>query len=54
MDTDYAGDRETRRSVGCAVVMLNGLLIHFHNRQQTVIATSSADAAYYGIAAGLM
>ena len=54
VDTDYAGDRESRKSVGCSVVILAGSLIHFHSRQQTVVATSSAEAEYYGIAAGLL
>ena len=53
VDTDYAGDRETRRSVGCACVFLNGSLLHYHSRQQTVVATSSAEAEYYGIGGGL-
>jgi hypothetical protein len=53
VDTDYAGDKVTRRSVGSTVARLDGVLLHFHSKQQTVVATSSAEAEYYGIAAGL-
>ena len=54
VDTDYAGDRETRRSVGCTILMLDGVLIHYHSRQQTITATSSTEAEFYGIGSGLL
>lgn len=53
VDTDYAGDKVTRRSIGSTIARLDGVLLHCHSKQQTVVATSSAEAEYYGIAAGL-
>lgn len=35
-------------------MMLNGALLHFQSRQQSVVATSSAEAEFYGIGAGLL
>jgi hypothetical protein len=34
--------------------MLDGVLIHYHSRQQTVVATSSSEAEFYGIGSGLL
>ena len=47
-DSDYAGDKQTRKSTSCALVFCDG-----HSRRQTVVATSSAEAEYYSLAAGL-
>ena len=52
-DSDYAGDKQTRKSTSCALVFCDGTLVHGHNRRQTVVATSSAEAEYYSLAAGL-
>ena len=43
-DTDFAGDVESRRSTSCAVLRLDGAIIHTHSRKQTLIATSTAEA----------
>ena len=52
-DSDYAGDKQTRKSTSCALVFCDGTLVHGHSRRQTVVATSSAEAEYYSLAAGL-
>ena len=52
-DSDYAGDKQTRKSTSCALVFCDGALVHGHSRRQTVVATSSAEAEYYSLAAGL-
>ena len=48
-DTDFAGDVESRRSTSCAVLRLDGAVIHTHSRKQTLIATSTAEAEMYRI-----
>lgn len=49
-DSDYGTDEETRRSVSCCIMKLNGATVYGHSRQQTVVATSSAEAEYYAMA----
>jgi len=51
-DSDYATDVTTRRSVGCVLLFAGPALIHAHARQQTVVATSSAEAEYYSLGSG--
>ena len=48
-DTDFAGDVESRRSTSCIVLRLDGAVIHTHSREQTLLATSTAEAEMYGI-----
>ena len=48
-DKDFAEDVESRRSTSCAVLRLDGAVIHTHSRKQTLIATSTAEAEMYGI-----
>ena len=48
-DTDFAGNVESRRSTSYAVPRLNGAVIHTHSCEQTLIATSTAEAEMYGI-----
>ena len=38
-DSDYAGDKQTRKSTSCALVFCDGTLVHGHSRRQTVAAT---------------
>ena len=52
-DSDYAGDKQTRESTSCTLVFCDGTLVQGHSRRQTVVATSSAEAEYYSLAAGL-
>ena len=48
-DTDFARDVESRKSTSCSVLRLDGAVIHTHSREQTLIATSTAEAEMYGI-----
>ena len=43
-DSDWAADRESRQSVSCGAIMLNGNLIHFQSKRQKSIALSSCEA----------
>ena len=45
-DSDWAGDRPTRKSVSSWVIMLDGFLISASARTQSVIAESSCEAEY--------
>ena len=48
-DTDFAGDVESRRSASCAMLRLDGSVIHTLSRKQTLIATRIAEAEMYEI-----
>ena len=48
-DSDYAGDRTSCRSVSCAWIELGGVPVYAHARQQSIIATSSAEAECYAM-----
>ena len=48
-DTDWAGDRDDRKSTGGYVVKLNGDAICWSSRKQRTIALSSAEAEYMAI-----
>ena len=43
-DSDWAGDRSTRRSVDCIVLRVLGTVLHTSTKGQTAIAQSSAEA----------
>ena len=43
-DSDWAADRESRQSVSCGVVMVNGNLVHFQSKRQKSVALSSCEA----------
>ena len=43
-DSDWAADRESRQSVSCGAIMLNGNLIRFQSKRQKSIALSSCEA----------
>ena len=45
-DSDWGGDRPTRKSVSAWVIMLDGFLISAGARTQSVIAQSSCEAEY--------
>ena len=44
VDSDWAGDKVTRRSTSSAHVYLLGALVHSHSRTQASLAQSSAEA----------
>ena len=50
-DSDWAGDRPTRKSVSSWVIMLDGFLLSKGARTQSVIAQSSCEAEYIAAAA---
>ena len=43
-DSDWAADRESRQSVSCGAIMLNGNLIHFQSKRQKCVSLSSCEA----------
>ena len=43
-DSDWAADRESRQSVSCGVIMVNGNLVHFQSKRQKSVALSSCEA----------
>ena len=48
-DSDWAGDKESRRSVSCACVFLGGNCFFSYSRTQKSIALSSAEAEYLSL-----
>ncbi len=45
-DSDWAGDKDDRRSVGGCMLFLNGVLICWRSKAQRVVALSSAEAEF--------
>ena len=43
-DSDWAADRETRQSVSCGAIMVNGNLVQFQSKRQQSIALGSCEA----------
>ena len=52
-DSDHAGCMETRKNTSSAFITMNGYTVHHHARQQTTVATSSAEAEYYAMCSGV-
>ena len=50
-DSDWAGDRPTRKSVSSWVIMLDGFLLSAGARTQSVIAQSSCEAEFFAATA---
>ena len=46
-DSDWAGDKDNRRSVGGYMIFLNGVLISWRSKLQKVVSLSSAEAEFY-------
>ena len=46
-DSDWAGDKDNRRSVGGYMLFLNGVLISWRSKLQKVVSLSSAEAEFY-------
>ena len=45
-DSDYAGDRDTRRSVSGYIIMVNGCVVLWRSRGQKSVTLSSSEAEY--------
>ena len=43
-DSDWAADRDSRQSVSCGAILLNGNLMHFQSKRQKGVALSSCEA----------
>lgn len=48
-DSDWAGDRETRKSITGYVVMVIGSPVSWKSQRQTIVALSSAEAEYVAL-----
>ena len=51
-DSDWAGDRNTRRSVSCCVMLLGSCLLYSASRTQKVVSLRSAEAEVYACSSG--
>ena len=49
-DSDWAGDPDDRKSVGCYIIFLNGVTIAWRSRSQKVVSLSSSEAEFYACA----
>jgi hypothetical protein len=45
-DSDWANDKESRKSVGGYMIFLNGVLISWRSKMQRVVSLSSAEAEF--------
>jgi hypothetical protein len=52
-DSDWAGDRATRKSTSGGILVVNGGVIKSWSKSQTVIARSSGEAEFYALNKGL-
>eukprot|EP00435_Cladocopium_sp_Y103_P021098 s1207_g5.t1 len=52
-DSDWAGDKATRKSKSAAHLVWGGCLVFSYTRRQTVVALSSAEAELYATASGV-
>ena len=46
-DSDWAGDKDSRKSVGGYMLFLNGVLVCWRSKSQKVVALSSSEAEFY-------
>nr|GFD28895.1 putative ribonuclease H-like domain-containing protein [Tanacetum cinerariifolium] len=49
-DADWAGDKENRRSTSGYFTLVGGNLVTWRSKKQKVVALSSAEAEFQGIA----
>ena len=49
-DSDWAGNPDDRKSVGCFIIFLNGVPISWRSRSQKVVSLSSSEAEFYACA----
>ena len=43
-DSDWAADRETRQSVSCGTIFVNGNMVHFQSKRQRSVSLSSCES----------
>ena len=43
-DSDWAADRETRQSVSCGAIFVNGNMVHFQSKRQRSVSLSSCES----------
>ena len=43
-DSDWAADRETRQSVSCGAIFVNGNIVHFQSKRQRSVSRSSCES----------
>ena len=48
-NSDFAGDKDTRRSITGFIIYFMGCAISWHLRNQRSVALLSTEAVYYGI-----
>jgi hypothetical protein len=53
VDSDWAGDKITRKSCSCAVIRLDGVVLAMFVRGQKIEALSSAEAEFYAAVMGI-
>lgn len=51
-DSDWASDKQTRRSVSCSTIFLGGCLLFSASRTQKLVSLSSAEAEVYACSSG--
>ena len=49
-DSDWAGNPDDRKSVGCLIIFLNGVPVAWRSRAQRVVSLSSSEAEFYACA----
>ena len=49
-DSDWAGNPDDRKSVGCFIIFLNGVPIAWRSKGQKVVSLSSSEAEFYACA----
>jgi hypothetical protein len=49
-DSDWAGDKDDRKSIGGYMIFVNGVLVSWRSKKQAVIYLSSSEAEFYALA----
>jgi kynureninase len=53
-DADWAGDRDDRKSTSRYFTLVEGNLVTWRSKKQKVVALSSVEAKFRGVAKGIM
>ena len=49
-DSDWAGDKDDRKSIGGYMLFVNGVLVSWRSKKQAVVSLSSSEAEFYALA----